>query len=310
VESTKTTGPSPSVPAVGVRLYRYSLFVVAFTLLHIKIGAMVTSTGSGMAFADWPLSDGSLWPPGMGLDGLFEHGHRTSGTVVGMLVLALTIWVCVRDPRAWMRRVAIGALALVVLIGVLGGVGVLMELPAGTSIAHAVLAQVILCVLTLISFGLSTAWSHRVAAAPAQVRVARRLTGAGFVLVFLQLFVGAVVRHTNAQGMLWLHVFMALIVALIILIGAIYCGSRFPHAGFEKVSKIVMGLLLTQILLGFITLAVRKVKDPSNIEHIGSSLVATTHVVVGAALFLSSSLLFYQALRSLRGESGVEPTRA
>lgn len=286
------------------------MFVVAFTLLHIKIGAMVTSTGSGMAFADWPLSDGSLWPPNMGLDGLFEHGHRTIGAVVGMLVLAQAIWVCLRDARAWLRRVSIGALALVVLIGVLGGLGVLWELPAGISIAHAVLAQVILCVLALIAFALSPAWHRRTAAPRAQVRTGRRLAGIGLALVFVQLLVGAVVRHTNAQGMLWLHVFMAFVVAFVILIGAIYCSSRFASAGFGWVSKVVLTLLLTQIVLGFLTLAVRNVKDPTNIEHLGSSLVATSHVVIGAVLFLAAALLFYQALRNLRGESGVGPTSA
>ena len=91
---------------------------------------------------------------------------------------------------------------------------------------------------------------------------------------------------------------------------AIYCGSRFAVESFGRMSKIVLTLLLLQILLGFFTLAVRRVKDPSNIEHIGSSLVATSHVVIGAALFLSSALLFYRALRNLRGESGVEPASA
>ena len=36
-------------------LFRFSLFATIFTLFHIKFGAMVTSTGSGMAFTDWPL---------------------------------------------------------------------------------------------------------------------------------------------------------------------------------------------------------------------------------------------------------------
>lgn len=136
------------------------------------------------------------------------------------------------------------------------------------------------------------------------------MAGIGLALVFVQLLVGAVVRHTNAQGMLWLHVFMAFVVAFVILIGAIYCSSRFASAGFGWVSKVVLTLLLTQIVLGFLTLAVRNVKDPTNIEHLGSSLVATSHVVIGAVLFLAAALLFYQALRNLRGESGVGPTSA
>jgi cytochrome c oxidase assembly protein subunit 15 len=295
-----------TAPAPRRGLFRFSLVVVGFTLLHIKLGAMVTSTGSGLAFEDWPLSNGSLWPPDMGLDGLFEHGHRTSGTIVGMLVLALTIWVCLRDPRSWLRKLALGALALVVLIGILGGKGVEWGLPPATSIAHGVLAQVILCVLALISFALSNAWNTRIIVPDAQVRTARRLTAAGLVLVFCQLFAGATLRHTNAQGMLWLHVFMAMVVALVILLGAMYCGTRFgKRAGFARLGRVVLVLLLVQILLGFTTLAVRRVKDPSNIEYLGRSLVASVHVVVGALLFLSAALLTYRAMRNLQSEAAV-----
>ena len=40
--------------------------------------AMVTSTGSGLAFLDWPLSDGELLPARSyeTLAGFFEHFHR------------------------------------------------------------------------------------------------------------------------------------------------------------------------------------------------------------------------------------------
>lgn len=302
--------PGPRAAALAERapsraLFRFSIAVVAFTLAHIKLGAMVTSTGSGLAFEDWPLSNGSLWPPDMGLDGLLEHGHRTSGAIVGILVLALAIWVCVRDPRSWLRKLSIGALALVTLIGVLGGKGVEWGLPAATSIAHGVLAQVILCVLALISFALSDSWKMRTVVPDGQARIARRLAVAGLVLVFCQLFAGAVLRHTNAQGMLWLHIFMAMVVALVILIGALYCGTRFAQAGFARLGRVVLVLLLTQVLLGFMTLAVRRVKDPSNIEYLGRSLVASLHVVVGALLFLSAALLTYRAMRNLQSESAV-----
>jgi hypothetical protein len=105
--------------------------------------------------------------------------------------------------------------------------------------------------------------------------------------------------------MLWLHVFMAMAVALVILIGALYCGTRFAHAGFAPLGRVVMVLLLAQVLLGFMTLAVRRVKDPSNIEYLGRSAVASLHVVLGALLFLTAALLTYRAMRNLIGETAL-----
>ena len=48
-------------------------------LLPIGIGAIVTTTGAGMAFSDWPTSDGHLLNPPhwwQQSDTRWEHGHR------------------------------------------------------------------------------------------------------------------------------------------------------------------------------------------------------------------------------------------
>lgn len=301
-------GRAAFVPAAAVpgsrALYRYSVVVAIATLVLIKAGAMVTSTGSGLAFSDWPLADGSWWPPSMTLSGLFEHGHRAIGALIGLLVLTLTIWIGVREPRGWLRKLAVLSLCLVVAQGLVGALGIKMKLPAVTSVTHGVLAQVILCLLVLIAFALSPAWQVRVAAPAGTVRTARRACVFALVLVFCQLLAGAILRHTNATGMLWMHVFNAMAVALAIVIAAMYCGTRFPR-GFAGLGRAVLILLVAQLVLGFATLAVRRVKDPSNVEYLGRSLVATTHVVIGALLFLSAALLAYRAFRNLVPEPEV-----
>lgn len=60
----------------------------------IWVGAAVTTTGSGMAFSDWPLSSGSLNPPGWlsFTPQRLEHGHRIIAALVGLLVLAMFVW--------------------------------------------------------------------------------------------------------------------------------------------------------------------------------------------------------------------------
>ncbi len=123
------------------RLYhRYAVLVAAATLLLIFAGGLVTSTGSGLAVPDWPLSFGQLFPP---MEGgvLFEHGHRMVAAFVGLLTVVLAVWAWILGVRPAIRWLATAAVFLVVIQGVLGGITVLYRLPLWVSVAHACLAQ-------------------------------------------------------------------------------------------------------------------------------------------------------------------------
>src|SRR3954468_17710456 len=114
--------------ATPVWLRRYAKFVAASTLFLIFAGAMVTSTGSGLAVPDWPLSYGMVMPPMVG--GVFyEHGHRMVASAIGFLTLVLAIWTARAERRAGLRRLAWAALAAVIAQGILGGLTVIFLLP-------------------------------------------------------------------------------------------------------------------------------------------------------------------------------------
>ena len=81
-----------------VWLRRYTKLVTASTLFLIFAGAMATSTGSGLAVPDWPLSYGVVMPPMIG--GIFyEHGHRMIAATVGLLTVIQAIWLQLREPN-------------------------------------------------------------------------------------------------------------------------------------------------------------------------------------------------------------------
>src|SRR6185503_17377010 len=93
---------------------------------------------------------------------------------------------------------ALGLLALlaVVLQGVLGGVTVLYKLPLAVSVTHACLAQVFFCLTVMLAVLTGTGWSApRARHAPASLPV---LTGVTTALVFVQLVLGALMRHMGA----------------------------------------------------------------------------------------------------------------
>lgn len=274
--------------------------VVAMTFLQIKAGALVTSTGSGMAFPDWPTSNGSLWPQSMALDEKLEFGHRVWGALLGLATLVLTVLVHRFDPRRWVRRLMLGNLGLICIQGVLGGVSVRWNNPSWLSAPHGILGQLCLCSLMFAAFALSPGWEPRVIAPAAQVQRARRLALWGVVAICTQLALGAIARHEQPLWAVTLHVALALVVALVVMIGALYAGSRFAAVrGFTGVKQWTLGILLSQLVLGFVTLMVRRPKDPSNIEYFGRAVVVTLHVVVGASLFLLASLLLFKTWRNL-----------
>jgi cytochrome c oxidase assembly protein subunit 15 len=72
--------------------------VVAAAFLVIVAGAHTTTAGAGMAFPDWPLSNGSLNPQGW-LTNLFmflEHSHRLIAGTVASMIGVLAIWTTIR----------------------------------------------------------------------------------------------------------------------------------------------------------------------------------------------------------------------
>ena len=179
-------------------LHRFSVFTAGATLFLIYAGAMVSSTGSGLAVPDWPLSYGMVFPPMVG--GIFyEHGHRMVATFVGILTTALAVWLWRREERRWLRNLGAAALAAIVLQGLLGGLTVLYLLPTWISVSHACLAQAFFCLTVGIALFTSAGWQTAVkpisetGGAPL-----KWLAAAGTVVVFIQLVLGALMRHTES----------------------------------------------------------------------------------------------------------------
>ena len=185
-------------------LHLFALLVAASTALLIFAGGMVTSTGSGLAVPDWPNTYGYfLWTfPFKGWVGgvFYEHTHRLIASVVGLLIMALAVWLWRAEPRAWVRRLGYVAVAAVITQGILGGLTVLFYLPDPISIAHAGLAQIVFCLTMTIAVATSPGWKRGYApgGTSADDRVLQRTALITTALVYLQIIVGATMRHTEA----------------------------------------------------------------------------------------------------------------
>jgi cytochrome c oxidase assembly protein subunit 15 len=292
-------------------LHRFAVTVAAATLLLIVAGGLVTSTESGLSVPDWPTTYGQnmfTFPPSKWVGGIrFEHTHRLIASTVGLLTVVLAVWLSRREPRAWVRRLGWAALSAVVAQGVLGGITVLFFLPTAVSVAHACLAQTFFCLIVTLAIVTSPRWRESSPAAPSPLS---RVAAATVALVFLQLLVGAVMRHSKAGlaipdfplafGRLvpplasfpvaihFAHRVGAVVVALAVL-ACLAAAGRSGHPSLRAVSGAMVLLVAVQIALGGLTVLSGK-----------SPLIATAHVATGA-LVLGVSLGL--ALAARRGES-------
>src|SRR6185369_1860329 len=176
-----------SVLPTPVWLRRFTSVVAALTLFLIFAGAMVTSTGSGLAVPDWPLSYGMLLPPMVG-GILYETGHRLIAGTVGFLILIQAFALQFFEPKKFVRKLGWSALACVLVQGLLGGLTVLFLQPHALSVAHGAVAEILLCLNVSIAY-----FAHGSARAGWRTR-ATWLP----VIVYIQILLGAVMRHMNA----------------------------------------------------------------------------------------------------------------
>lgn len=301
---------SASAPPEDRWRHRFSVLTAASVLVLIFIGGLVTSTGSGLSVPDWPLSYGKLMPPMEG--GVFyEHGHRMAATLVGFLALVLASWTARVESRRSVRWLAWGGLAMVVLQGVLGGLTVLFLLPPAISIAHACLAQAFLCLTIALAYLTSNEWLRGQGQAPSLDETGLRPAATATAsLAFLQLVLGAVMRHLGAGLAIpdFPLVFGGLIppaatVPVLVhfahrigggaVLGAVVWlllrSRRAGYPGFLRLAQALLALVAGQVLLGGAT--VLMAKEP---------ITTTLHVATGAAVLGLAFLLALRAHRLLR----------
>jgi cytochrome c oxidase assembly protein subunit 15 len=300
-------------------LHLYAVLVAVSTAVLIFAGGLVTSTGSGLSVPDWPTTYGWFmfaFPLDKMVGGIrFEHTHRLIASTVGFLILVLAVWLRLAEPRRWVRQLGYAALGAVITQGILGGITVLWYLPDAVSIAHASLAQLVFCLTISIALTTSPGWKRGYSdRGPAlDDRILQRIAMATTGLVYLQILVGATMRHTDAglaipdfpfafghvlpptwDAKIAVH-YAHRVGAVIVTVFAIATTGHvfFRHRSRPELwrpSALLLLLIASQITLGALTVLSRK-------HYIINSL----HVVTGASVLATSLVL---TLRSRRVRFG------
>jgi cytochrome c oxidase assembly protein subunit 15 len=299
-----------------VALRLYARFVALSTAVLIFAGGLVTSTGSGLSVPDWPNTYGWFmftFPLEKMVGGIrYEHSHRLIASTVGFLIVVLAAWLWRSEPRAWVRRLGYIALGAVITQGILGGITVLWYLPDPISIAHASLAQLVFCLTTAIALFTSVGWT-RTDLLAADDGVMRKLTIVTTAWIYVQILVGATMRHTDAGlaipdfplafghvippqwdakiAIHFAHRVGALIASLLIIATA---GHVFYHhrrrPALVRPAMLLLILLSVQIALGAYTVLTAR-----------NYIINSLHVVTGASVLVTSLVLALRAHRSRFG---------
>ncbi len=284
------------------RLHQFASLLVLVTFILIVAGASVTSNRAGLAVPDWPTTYGqfmfsfpmSKWVGNI----LYEHGHRLIASAVGILTIVLAGWLVRAEPRRWVRRLGIAALAVVIAQGILGGLTVKLMLPPSISIAHASLAEAFFCITVILAFVTSERWAQRSPAAEApNARFVQRLSLASAVTVYAQIILGAAIRH--AESGLFMHVLVAVAVfgCAVTCVAVVLATVQLKR--FLRHAILLLCLVTTQIMLGLVTLIVRVPKSAGGQLSTVQVLVPTLHLALGALILATSLRMALKAYRFL-----------
>jgi cytochrome c oxidase assembly protein subunit 15 len=301
-------------------LHRFAVLTAGTTFVLLFVGGLVTSTGSGLAVPDWPLSFGQVLPR---MEGgvLFEHG---TGCSPPRSASSPCRWPCGRssaDPSRRPRAGTAGARRRRPP-GVLGGVTVLYKLPLAVSVTHACLAEVFFCLTVTLAIVSGRDWMGPRAGARAVAPGLAVLAAATTGLVFTQIALGALVRHMGAGlaipdfplafGMIvpplvtplitvhFAHRVGALVVALAVLATATAVLRRHrDDPALRRPAQLACALVVLQIALGAFTIWSRRAVLPT-----------TMHLSVGAALLATCLVLALRTRRRIAMRAAAAPRSA
>ena len=298
-----------------VNVLAVTLMVATLPLLFL--GGLVTSHEVGMAVPDWPTTFEENMFTFNFLDKSYgiklEHTHRLAGSVIGLITVALSVAVFFYERRVWVRWLGLATLAGVIAQGMLGGFRVQLNAILGQHLAalHGCFAQAFFALTVLMATITAKWWFEAKPLVHDEGSTIRKLTLVLALSVYVQMVLGAVVRHY--QGSLWIvHLMLGgiLFFATLWLMMLVVLHPALRQRLGSAVLLLGAGLV-AQITLGVVALFLTGILDTEPHGAITSqeALTATTHLALGSILFGVSVYLATASRRLFAKENSLEPTK-
>ncbi len=274
-------------------VHRFALFTVCWTVLLFVAGALVTSKDAALAVPDWPTTFGKWFPSFRQLTGgaFFEHTHRQIAEGLGILTIAMAIWLFAKEKRLWLRWLGAIAVFGVIAQGILGGQVVIQLLGYWLPVWHACFAQIMLGALVGIAVFTSKWWlSDLPSLQDSSSPSIHLLTIVNAAVIFFQVILGAGFRHKEIA--IWPHMVGALLVLAMVIWTASALRKRFGGSGeLGKVRILLHSIFGIQFLLGFGAYWSRVSTADAPQPMPVMVWLTVIHTVLGALLFALSILI-------------------
>lgn len=266
------------------RVHVLAVVTALVSLAPIGLGSLVTTLGAGMAFPDWPTSDGQgmlayPWLQSSG-DKFVEHGHRLAGMLVGFCTIVLCTVAWLGKSSSGVRYAVVLVLAGVIVQGLLGGLRVRLDRQV-VAFGHSIFGCLVFVSLWMVSSATSSHW-NQIDKDFVNPKFVWCLAWAYPIVVLTQYVFGGVIRHLGSM----LHAHLAGAV-LVFLFGCCVVISSF-RMNFPMVRSraVLVGLaVFGQILLGLGVWVTKFGFAPSGlvaVQHSMPQVVARSlHTVVG-----------------------------
>ncbi|HYW81495.1 MAG TPA: COX15/CtaA family protein, partial [Thermoguttaceae bacterium] len=309
--------------------HRLAWVLVCAVFPLIWLGSTVTTYSAGMAVPDWPGTYGHwIWYPvdlWFGVWDLFlEHGHRLLARSVGLITITLAVVLWRQDPRRWMRKLAMLAVAGVVFQGTLGGIRVLWTSDWLAKV-HGCTAPLFFALCAVLVTLTSQAWWQLDASKqhPA-ARHLHRLTVGSTVAVYLLIVLGAQLRHLapgESPGWFELWVWLKLMLAGLTLATLVWLvvfvrRQLRDETALRRRATLLASLFFVQLILGaatwvtnyewpaWFTNYVWAVEYRVVAEGRLQVIFTTAHTAVGSLVLVAALSLTIWSFRLLRAASG------
>ena len=309
---------SPNITSNPRWRYHYAASGLLLCLLLVSWGGVVTSIEAGLAVPDWPSSFGSYDPIATGYSDpenpdarwwqdrpvLAEHGHRLLGALVGLWIMGLALWTWLADSRRWVRLLAVSATGLVILQGILGGLRVIWT-SMDLAVVHAMGAQLFFCAAVILTVSCSRTWRmHNIESSP-EIRQLRILAGSTAVAVYVQILLGALLRHPGAGVDLTFIIVHAAGSVLVLSLIIVTCGrirERFSDKPLlNRGAWVMLTCLILQMILGMIALTTLLYDAGQGQRSLAQVVFSSSHLVVGTILMGSCACVLLGTLRLRSG---------
>jgi cytochrome c oxidase assembly protein subunit 15 len=293
--------------------FRLALATLLAAVPLVFLGGSVTTLHAGMAIDGWLVVDRGrgdffmlFYPLDRWLAELgprMEHSHRLLGTLVGCLSIATVVAAFATRSARMVKTAAVVGLLAVILQGTLGGLRVL-ENSGNLAFLHGAVGQAVFAALGAVMVVSSRRFQQARHEPSLAAQRALPVAIAATAVVYLQIVLGAWLRHGHDDLVLLAHLLTVLLVVTAILVLAKALRGAGEASALARLPRWLFTALISQALLGIVAfMSVYRFVGP-NPTSMEQALFPTLHVLGGAALLAATlaSVLWSWRVRRVAAE--------